>query len=150
VLRLNAAGKVRRSPMSVRRTSRAVVRGRVLGLQLVLVAVATLGAIDVPAQRATPARAILFHRVRVFDGRAVIPSTDVLVRAGAIARIGPGQKAPTGAEIVDGRGKTLLPGLIDAHAHAFGTALRDAIVFGVTTELDMFTDHQFARAMRAL
>jgi imidazolonepropionase-like amidohydrolase len=79
----------------------------------------------------------------------VIPTTDVLVREGTIARIGSGQKAPAGADVVEGAGRTLLPGFIDAHTHAFGNALRDAIVFGVTTELDMFTDHSFAREVRA-
>ncbi|GAA2805344.1 amidohydrolase family protein [Saccharopolyspora taberi] len=45
---------------------------------------------------------------------------------------------PSGIDIVDGRGKTLLPGLIDAHVHAFGLRA-DPVRFGVTTELDMFT-----------
>jgi len=43
---------------------------------------------------------------------------------------------------------TVLPGFIDAHTHAFGDALERALVFGVTTELDMFTDYTFAAAMR--
>ena len=134
--------------MTVRRTRLAVSHGR-FGLHVVLVAVVMLGAIDAPAQRASPARAILFRGVRVFDGHAVVPSTDVLVQGGAIAKIGPGQKVPVSADVVDGRDKTLLPGFIDAHTHAFGTALQDAIVFGVTTELDMFTHPQFAREVRA-
>ncbi|MEO0425578.1 MAG: CIA30 family protein, partial [Pseudomonadota bacterium] len=37
-------------------------------------------------------------------------------------------------------GLTALPGLIDAHVHTFGNAQRDALRFGVTTVLDMFTD----------
>ncbi|MEL6547309.1 MAG: amidohydrolase family protein, partial [Myxococcota bacterium] len=44
---------------------------------------------------------------------------------------------------------TLLPGLIDAHAHTFGSALPDAVRFGVTTVLDMFTTEDFASAERA-
>ena len=56
---------------------------------------------------------------------------------------------PPGAEVIDGAGRTLLPGLIDAHTHAFGDALERALLFGVTTELDMFTDHRFAAEMRA-
>src|SRR5262249_13820441 len=55
---------------------------------------------------------------------------------------------PAGATIVDGTGKTLLPGLIDAHTHAWGDALERALAFGVTTELDMFTDTEFAARMR--
>jgi imidazolonepropionase-like amidohydrolase len=44
---------------------------------------------------------------------------------------------------------TLLPGLIDAHTHVFGDALRKAVVHGVTTELDMFTAHFLAAMMRS-
>lgn len=45
---------------------------------------------------------------------------------------------PHGARIVSGAGRTLLPGLIDAHVHAYqdpGLPL----LFGVTTQVDMFT-----------
>jgi imidazolonepropionase-like amidohydrolase len=85
--------------------------------------------------------------VRVFDGERVIPKTTVVVRDGTIASVG--GEAPAGVETLDGQGRTLLPGLIDAHTHAFGDALERALLFGVTTELDMFTDHRFASAMRA-
>ncbi|NBB93557.1 MAG: amidohydrolase family protein, partial [Gammaproteobacteria bacterium] len=43
-----------------------------------------------------------------------------------------------GAETIDGEGRTLLPGLIDAHVHAYGSARTDALRMGVTTLLDMF------------
>ena len=49
-----------------------------------------------------------------------------------------------------GEGKTLLPGPIDCHTHTFTPEhLKQAIVFGVTLELDMFTDHAFAARMRS-
>jgi imidazolonepropionase-like amidohydrolase len=44
------------------------------------------------------------------------PST-VIVENGRIARIEDGATAPAGAKVVDLRGKTVLPGLIDAHVH---------------------------------
>jgi imidazolonepropionase-like amidohydrolase len=48
---------------------------------------------------------------------------------------------PDGAAIVDGDGRTLLPGLIDAHTHVRPLhALRQALAFGVTTELEMAGD----------
>lgn len=48
-----------------------------------------------------------------------------------------------------GRGRTLLPGLIDAHAHVqTENGLRNALRFGVTTELDMMTDVAFLQAHR--
>ena len=51
---------------------------------------------------------------------------------------------------ISGEGKTLLPGLIDGHTHTFSAEhLRQAVVFGVTTELDMFTDAGFAARMKS-
>ena len=94
-------------------------------------------------------RAILFRDARVFDGTRVIERASVLVRDGRIAAVGASIAPPADGEIVDAAGKTLLPGFIDAHTHVFGDALREALVFGVTTELDMFTDAHFARALRA-
>jgi imidazolonepropionase-like amidohydrolase len=93
---------------------------------------------------------ILFHDVRVFDGARTFTHQDVLVQDGKIARIGARLAATPNAHVIDGSGKTLLPGLIDAHAHAWGPGpLATALVFGVTTELDMFTSVDVARAMRA-
>src|SRR5690606_24798377 len=84
-------------------------------------------------------QATLFRDARVFDGERVHASADVLVRDGRIAAIGADLAAPAGATVVEASGMTLLPGLTDAHTHAFGDALREALMFGVTTELDMFT-----------
>ncbi len=93
--------------------------------------------------------ATLFRDARVFDGERVLEHTDVLVRDGLIARVGRRLEAPRGAVVVEAAGKTLMPGLIDAHTHVYGDALREAVVFGVTTELDMFTDQRLARTLRA-
>ena len=91
----------------------------------------------------------MFHHVRVFDGTTVAADRDVLVRDGRIVRLARAIQPPSGAVIVDGAGKTLLPGLIDAHTHAWPGALTTALVFGVTTELEMFGDTARARAWRA-
>lgn len=64
----------------------------------------------------------LFNNVRVFDGRSATLSapTNVLVRGNLIERI---SSAPIPTDrradtvIVDGGGRTLMPGLIDAHTH---------------------------------
>lgn len=112
---------------------------RLITLPFVLLAPAALG-----AQSAT-----LFHDVRVFDGARVAPNRDVLIEGGKIVRVGARIAAPAGATTIDGAGKTLLPGLIDAHTHAYGNALTTALVFGVTTELDMFSDADTARVRRA-
>ena len=80
---------------------------------------------------------ILFQHVRVFDGTQVTPVADVLIEDGKIKEVG-SNLAAGDAKIVDGAGKTLLPGLIDAHVHVHGAdTLEQALIFGVTTELDM-------------
>jgi imidazolonepropionase-like amidohydrolase len=93
---------------------------------------------------------LAFKNVRVFDGAKVIPDATVVVRDGLISAVGADAEIPAGAAVVDGRGKTLIPGLIDAHTHTFiPEKLRSAVIFGVTTELDMFTSHAFAAERRA-
>lgn len=76
----------------------------------------------VPAGNATEQSApeVLFRDVRVFDGRSTALSspTAVLVRGNRIAAIGAGAvPANPSVTIIDGGGRTLMPGLIDAHVH---------------------------------
>ena len=77
--------------------------------------------------------------VTVFDGQEFRPHRDVWVEDGRIRAVGQRLALPDGLPRVDGRGHTLLPGLIDAHTHTFGLALTDAPRFGVTTVFDQFT-----------
>lgn len=101
-----------------------------------------------PVLAADARPALVFQNVRVFDGARVLPDRTVVVQDGKIVSIDRAGRVPEGAEVVDGRGKTLLPGLIDAHTHVFGSALRQALMFGVTTELDMFCAHFLAAMLR--
>ncbi|MDI9938742.1 amidohydrolase family protein [Rhodococcus sp. IEGM 1351] len=77
--------------------------------------------------------------VRVFDGEKVVERSTVHVRSGLIEAVTAEFDSTDEIEVVDGRGKTLLPGLIDSHTHAQPPSLKDALLFGVTTELDMFS-----------
>jgi imidazolonepropionase-like amidohydrolase len=88
----------------------------------------------------TPTNSFAIADVRVFDGARVLPRATVIVREGLISAVGEGLPIPDDIELVDGRGKTVFPGLIDAHTHSWGDAQRDALRFGVTTELDMMGD----------
>ncbi|MDA8015867.1 MAG: CIA30 family protein [Thermoanaerobaculia bacterium] len=88
--------------------------------------------------------------VRLFDGESVLEQATVVVDDGLVAAVGPRDHVdvPDGATIVRGADLTALPGLVDSHVHAFGDALEQSAVFGVTTVLDHFTDPEFVRRMR--
>lgn len=97
-----------------------------------------------PAKPATVAASasgsFVIRDVRVFDGERVLERTSVQVRAGRIEAVDTELPVPAGVAIVEGAGRTLLPGLIDAHAHSFGAARRQALPFGVTVEIDLHGD----------
>ncbi len=93
-------------------------------------------------------RPVLVQNVRIFDGERVLKADSVRFAQGRIQEIGRGL-APKGAEVVDGSGHTLLPGLIDSHVHVFGNALGQSLSYGVTTVIDCFTDPEVARQAKA-
>lgn len=65
-----------------------------------------------------PSGTTLIRNATVFDGiKSVLPGTDVLIEGGKISAIGTKLAAPAGAIIIDGTGKFLTPGIIDAHSH---------------------------------
>lgn len=82
--------------------------------------------------------ATLVRDVRVFDGKAVHERRSVLFDDARVVDADFRGPAPAGARIVKGTGRTLLPGLIDAHTHAF-RQFDLPVLFGVTTQIDMFT-----------
>jgi len=85
-------------------------------------AVAWFAVVAVPAsalsQEQTPSR-ILFANVNVFDGYAESLQSDmnVLVEDNLIKTISADAIDAPGAIVIDGGGRTLMPGLIDGHAH---------------------------------
>lgn len=93
---------------------------------------------------------LVFRDVRVFDGRDVHERTTVVIAGDRIVEVAPDAAVPASAVVVEGNGRTLLPGLIDAHTHVGLTsaALDQALVFGVTTEFDMFSDPEAAARPR--
>lgn len=67
-----------------------------------------------------PESRILFENVRIFDGvsAALSPASSVLVHGNVIEKVSRDKIAADGARIIDGGGRTLMPGLIDAHWHS--------------------------------
>jgi len=94
------------------------------------------------------AQTLLIRNVRVFDGSQIIPRIDVLVQNGIIIALENDIAVQKEMYVIDGTNHMLIPGLIDAHTHVFGSALKEALIFGVTTELDMFTDCHMAAEIK--
>jgi imidazolonepropionase-like amidohydrolase len=109
-----------------------------------------LFALAMSCSTAVLAATTLIQDVRVFDGKLAHERRSVLLVDGTIANADFHGPVPAGAKVVAGSGRTLLPGLIDAHVHAYAQ-FDLPLLFGVTTQVDMFTGvnimQDFARAM---
>ncbi len=129
-------------------------------------------AIGFTAQADKPTGAIALTGARIVtmrDGgrspQSVIENGTVVIEANRITAVGPSASVtiPPGAKRIDARGKTIIPGLIDAHAHVGGESeglltrqswpLMANLAFGVTTMHDpsndsetIFTNAEMVRA----
>ena len=86
------------------------------------------------AQRLEPRSLALVH-ARVLDVRtgAVSAEATLVLRNGRIASVST-EAPPAGLDVIDVRGKVVVPGLIDAHAHVADLrGARAALLTGVTT-----------------
>lgn len=68
---------------------------------------------------------LLLHNMRIFDGRSeeLIEGQALLIEDEIIRDVGDMASMPQDADRIDLQGQTLLPGLIDAHFHAYGFEL---------------------------
>lgn len=124
-----------------------------------LLAVSLLLATEAQAQDGP----ILFTNVDVFDGvnEALVEDVNVVVTDNKITQISSEDLAVAGAQVIDGEGHTLMPGLVDGHAHLMFSGVtfpeilfqrqsyttiqstliaRDTLMNGVTTVRDMAGD----------
>jgi imidazolonepropionase-like amidohydrolase len=107
---------------------------------------------------------LVIRNVRVFTASSagILEQQDVIIENGRIVAIQPAQNEPASGTIIDGSGKTLLPGLFDAHTHLFSTAappwylalpnaahnLEAYLYAGVTTVASMGDDLREIRRLR--
>lgn len=65
--------------------------------------------------------AVLIRNIRIFDGETLLPGTGaVLVEGDRIAKVGTSADAfdaAGAAQVIEGEGRVLMPGLVDAHTH---------------------------------
>jgi len=88
---------------------------------------------------------------RVFDGFVVHDSASVVSRDGRVVGVlDSGTVVPPDITVIDAGGKTVIPGLINAHVHAQGAPenLKEAAEAGVLTVIDLFNLPDNARRLR--
>ncbi|HEV7432952.1 MAG TPA: amidohydrolase family protein [Steroidobacteraceae bacterium] len=100
-------------------------------IHLSLLLAALLGGVNTAMPAGAPAASapLAFTHVAIVhpereSGKAVDPDQTVLIRGDRIEKLGPSAATPVpaGAQVIDGTGKWLIPGLIDAHVHFFQSA----------------------------
>jgi imidazolonepropionase-like amidohydrolase len=105
--------------------------------------------------------AVLIEGARVFDGTgAPAKVQDVLIEGGRIVAVGKRLALADGATRVDGRGKTLIPGLHDLHTHLrspaidapedLGKAWAGYLLAGVTSVNDYSVSGEMIAPIRAM
>jgi len=101
----------------------------------------------------TPGGPVAFINIRTFvDGTRFADSQTVVVNEGLITAVGPSAtvRVPPGAQVIDGKGKTLVPGLWDSHMHFGGDASGPMLLsLGVTSVRDPGNDNELTLARRA-
>ncbi|NNE06653.1 MAG: hypothetical protein HKN15_13105 [Xanthomonadales bacterium] len=114
---------------------------------------APLAVLAEPSSKKCNSPTTVIESVRLFDGLEIRPVATVVIQCSLIEKVldDPSEfQAAEDAIVVDGRGKTLVPGLIDAHVHAWRRGqLERALHFGVTMKLDMGSSRGLALEMRA-
>jgi len=114
---------------------------------LLLAALSSCG--ETPAPTAAPGTVAIVG-ARLIDGTGADPIEDsvVVIQDARIQAAGPRSSTPVpeGAEVVDGAGKTIMPGLVEAHAHYHGDLakverqFKTQLYFGVTTSRSIGAD----------
>jgi Tol biopolymer transport system component/imidazolonepropionase-like amidohydrolase len=121
--------------------------------------------------RAKPEGSFVLRGARAITmkGSEILPRADIVVTGNRIAAVGPSGKVavPAGAKVFDARGKVVIPGLVDTHAHLHYSGFEifpeekweyvANLAYGVTTaydpsapSLDVFAQAEIVEAGRML
>jgi imidazolonepropionase-like amidohydrolase len=113
------------------------------GLALLLVGVALCS--QRPSAQAPPAAVVALTNARVIDGtgRAALSSATVVIKNGRIDAVGRSDAVtvPSGAVLVNAAGKTIIPGLINAHGHLNGDQSNRPAREKLTGQLRVYADY---------
>ncbi|HEX8338583.1 MAG TPA: amidohydrolase family protein [Pyrinomonadaceae bacterium] len=104
-------------------------------------------------QTRRPAGPLVFKGANLFDAETgeTRPATTVVVEGNRVKAVSPDGKVelPRNAEVIDARGKTLLPGLWDMHVHLGPYDGLMHLAAGVTSVRDLANDTETLLALKA-
>jgi imidazolonepropionase-like amidohydrolase len=85
----------------------------------------------------SPAQPVLVRGATIWtEGPAgILENADLLIVRGKVAEVGPGLSKPAHAFVIDGRGKHVTPGIIDAHSHTAIDGQVNEFAHAVTAEV---------------
>ena len=91
-----------------------------------IVALALAASVGLPAAAQDASGPILFTNVNVFDGvnEALIENANVVVTGNKITAVSTEPLAIAGGTVIDGGGRTLMPGLTDCHWHSMAAYMQ--------------------------
>ena len=95
---------------------------------VVLVGARSEMAVPVAAQGTAPAVVAIRNATIITATKGTIANGTVVVRDGKIAAVGTNVSIPSGADVYDGTGKFVSPGIIDAHSHIANDAINEGSV----------------------
>jgi imidazolonepropionase-like amidohydrolase len=98
-----------------------------------------------PATNDGSAAVKVFTGARIIDGtgKAALENATLVVRNGRVETVGTNVKAPAGAQRIDAKGKTIIPGLASGHSHVYDTSQLDRYArYGITTVMSLGGDKE--------
>lgn len=94
---------------------------------------------------------LLIKHVSLFNGQENKGIVDIAIRNGSIIKIAKNIKEYTGSETLDGTGKYIVPGLINAHVHLWDkNDLKTALHAGIFAVVDLHSSEGPDQSFRAL
>jgi imidazolonepropionase-like amidohydrolase len=107
---------------------------------------------ETPKQTNGEPIAIVDVNVIPMDRERIMESQTVVIQDGRITAIGTRSdvQTPAGATVIDGKGKYLLPGLIDMHVHIRSAELSDYLPAGVTAVRNMWGYDELPATIQAM
>ena len=99
-----------------------------------------------------PARLVAITNATIMTAnKGTIQKGTIVIRDGKIAAVGADVPVPAGAQVIDGNGRFVTPGIIDAHSHAAAEAINEG-TNSITAEVRMtdVIEHDDIALYRAL